>query len=72
MILEEEQKSASELQKASEGIDAGMKTIARIVEMAEEAEVDKMKDELDPERRLSSDIYRSRLAKKMKTGTEIM
>lgn len=66
LLLEESPKSGLELQKANEGIDSGIKAIAEVVEMANDAEHEKIKAEADPEKRFHNDIYRLRLAKKMK------
>ncbi|OQV23131.1 Cleavage stimulation factor subunit 3 [Hypsibius exemplaris] len=66
LLLEENAKSTVDLQKAAEGIDAGIRTIAQIVEMADEAETERMRLEIDPERRNERDIYRLRQAKKLK------
>ena len=59
-----------ELQKATDGVDAGLKTIAEIVDMADETETERVKAEFDPEKRSAVDLYRMRLAKKMKTESE--
>lgn len=70
LVLEEHAKSALELQKATDGVDAGLKTIAQIVEQDDDMETEKIKLEFNPEKRFVTDIYRSRQAKKLKKDDE--
>ena len=71
LILEEGPKSAVELQRAADGVDPGMKTIAQIVEMADEAESEKIRLDFDPDRRTAIDVYRARQAKENEVGRRI-